>query len=567
MSTSVRSFDRITIAAPCDADWESMSGNNQVRFCEHCRLRVTNLSSMTRPQAMRLIAESRGRLCVRYVQRDGGDILAKEIPRKLHQLSRRMSRLAAGAFSATLTLGAAAAQSQSDNKRTLQPAQTQAVAAMTNDASIGGIVRDPNGALVPKASVTLTNAKTNTTFIYTTQDDGAYKFSLLEPGSYNLRVDAPGFSVIDKQDLEVSASANATVDVDLTIAIVTVAVEVTTSVIENQVVQGMVVIREPSDPLIKAAYKNDLDAVKEQIRLTADINKTDEGTDVSALAYAVGNHNREMVKLLLSAGASVNLTNREGATPLMYLDAEASAEMVRDLVAARADVNARDGSGNTVLMHVISAVPLAALQELIGAGARIDAKAENGNTLLMNAVHNDDPQVVKFLLSSGVDVNAKNEDEESAMTIAARHGKGENLKTLIEAGGTFDLKDEELNDLLGAAVDNPNATQAIKILLNAGANPDAKDQDGTSIVMLAAKSGRADAVKLLIDHGADLNAVDNDGWTALMRADNVETVRVLIDAGADMSVKNKAGKTALAVAIENDQDEIVKLLKSRGAPE
>jgi len=34
MSTSARSFDRITIAAPCDADWEAMTGNDRVRFCE-----------------------------------------------------------------------------------------------------------------------------------------------------------------------------------------------------------------------------------------------------------------------------------------------------------------------------------------------------------------------------------------------------------------------------------------------------------------------------------------------------------------------------------------------------
>ena len=37
-------------------DWDSMSGNDQVRHCEHCNLQVNNLSSMTRQQAMRLIA-------------------------------------------------------------------------------------------------------------------------------------------------------------------------------------------------------------------------------------------------------------------------------------------------------------------------------------------------------------------------------------------------------------------------------------------------------------------------------------------------------------------------------
>ena len=61
MPKSVRSFDRIKIPAPCDADWEAMSGNDQVRFCEHCNLRVTDLSSMTRQEATRLVARSEAR--------------------------------------------------------------------------------------------------------------------------------------------------------------------------------------------------------------------------------------------------------------------------------------------------------------------------------------------------------------------------------------------------------------------------------------------------------------------------------------------------------------------------
>src|ERR1043165_5223563 len=113
MPKSARSFDRITIPAPCDADWDSMRGNDQVRFCEHCNLHVTNLSSMTRREAMRLVAGSRGRLCIRYVQLGDGEILTRDLPKQLYRIGRRASRIAAGAFSATLSLTSAAAQTQS----------------------------------------------------------------------------------------------------------------------------------------------------------------------------------------------------------------------------------------------------------------------------------------------------------------------------------------------------------------------------------------------------------------------------------------------------------------------
>src|SRR5260370_2750025 len=110
-----RSFDRITIPAPCEADWDSMVGNDQVRFCEHCSLEVTDLSAMTRQAAMRLVARSQGRLCVRYIQRPDGGIFTRTLPEKLHRIGRRVSRIAAGAFTATLSLSSAAAQTATDS--------------------------------------------------------------------------------------------------------------------------------------------------------------------------------------------------------------------------------------------------------------------------------------------------------------------------------------------------------------------------------------------------------------------------------------------------------------------
>src|SRR5436305_13149589 len=101
MSDHVRSLDRITIPEPCNADWDAMIGNDQVRFCEHCNLHVTDLSSMTRQEGMRRVARSEGRLCVRYVERPGGGMLSKQLSAKLHPLTRRGSRIAAGALRAT----------------------------------------------------------------------------------------------------------------------------------------------------------------------------------------------------------------------------------------------------------------------------------------------------------------------------------------------------------------------------------------------------------------------------------------------------------------------------------
>ncbi len=100
-------LNNVTIPSPCNTDWNSMIGNDQVRFCGHCSLDVHNLSQMTRKQAERLVARSNGRLCVRYHHDAAGRPATLPTGRKLHHIGRRVSRLAAGAFTATLILGPA----------------------------------------------------------------------------------------------------------------------------------------------------------------------------------------------------------------------------------------------------------------------------------------------------------------------------------------------------------------------------------------------------------------------------------------------------------------------------
>src|SRR5256885_4569192 len=153
MPVSIRSFDRMIIPAPCPADWDSMIGNDEVRFCGHCNLHVTNLSNMTRQEAMRLVARSEGRLCVRFVKRDDGGVLSKRTLPKLHHIARRVSRMAAGAFTATLSLSSAAAQTDSRIPQTEQLVHTvrKETLALEAFAILSGTITDPYGAVIPGA--------------------------------------------------------------------------------------------------------------------------------------------------------------------------------------------------------------------------------------------------------------------------------------------------------------------------------------------------------------------------------------------------------------------------------
>jgi len=87
-------LDNVRVAAPCPANWDSMYGNDRVRFCGECQLNVYNLSEMSRADAERLIGQAEGRLCVRYYRRKDGSIISQNCPVGLRALKRRVSRIA-----------------------------------------------------------------------------------------------------------------------------------------------------------------------------------------------------------------------------------------------------------------------------------------------------------------------------------------------------------------------------------------------------------------------------------------------------------------------------------------
>lgn len=100
-STRRNLLQQIEIAAPCNASWDDMDGNEQMRFCNQCSLHVYNLSAMTAAAAEELILSREGKLCVRLYRRADGTVLTEDCPKGLEKLRRRM-KIMAGAVAAAL---------------------------------------------------------------------------------------------------------------------------------------------------------------------------------------------------------------------------------------------------------------------------------------------------------------------------------------------------------------------------------------------------------------------------------------------------------------------------------
>ena len=120
-------LDRVTVAAPCDAGWEKMVGDERVRFCAQCSLNVYNLSGMTKREAERLVVQAEGRLCIRFYRRADGTIMTKNCPVGLRALKVRAARVATATASAALSFFAGLLAAAGLRERPPAPATTSRV--------------------------------------------------------------------------------------------------------------------------------------------------------------------------------------------------------------------------------------------------------------------------------------------------------------------------------------------------------------------------------------------------------------------------------------------------------
>jgi ankyrin repeat protein len=106
----------------------------------------------------------------------------------------------------------------------------------------------------------------------------------------------------------------------------------------------------------------------------------------------------------------------------------------------------------------------------------------------------------------------------------------------------------------------------VRLLLNAGANPDMGNVHGFTPLMYGARYKNVDVCKLLLEHGANLDLQDVYGMTALMVATCVGSGAVagrLLKAGANTNIKDRNDMTALDIAHKLKQGKIAKIIRTR----
>ena len=280
----------------------------------------------------------------------------------------------------------------------------------------------------------------------------------------------------------------------------------------------------------------------------------------------------EQVTACLDTEVDLEARNYSGITPLhRAVKNTENLDVIKALLNAGADKEARDHNKMTPLHWATAYNNPVAIKALIKAGADLDVQDKDKQTPLHHTVKNtENLDVVKALIEAGADLDLRDKYEQTPLGDAVSFGHSAAIRILIEAGADRELANAKWTPLNWAVAYNENPV-TIKALLNAGANPKARDGYRNTPLHIAAKFNKnPDILKVLIDAGAAPMARDNDGNTPLHGAawynENPDVVKVLLDAGAAPMARNEYGYTPLhAAAGHNENPDVVKVLLDAGA--
>jgi ankyrin repeat protein len=226
----------------------------------------------------------------------------------------------------------------------------------------------------------------------------------------------------------------------------------------------------------------------------------------TALHWATYKVDHELVRALLEAGATADVTSRYGSTPLGEAVKLGDLALVRLLLDAGASPDSPNEDNQTALMLAsnIGLLPIAEL--LVERGADVNAiETFRGQTALMWAAAANHPDIVDLLLAHGADVSVR-----------AVH-----------------------DDWPRQMTSEPRAQF--------------RDTGGLTALLYATRSGCHRCAVAIVDAGADVNQPNPDGVTPLLNAlDNkdFDTAMYLMDHGADIHAWDQYGRTPIYVAID-----------------
>ncbi|KAJ3113861.1 hypothetical protein HK100_001866 [Physocladia obscura] len=260
-----------------------------------------------------------------------------------------------------------------------------------------------------------------------------------------------------------------------------------------------------------------------------------------------------IIYLLFEYGVCANQANKDGQTTLhLWVDsATVNSNEICGILDLGANVNARDKHGNYPLTLAASnKSEIQVLKMLVERGAEINVKNQQKKTALQLALAQNDIQKAEFLLHCGANIEIQDHKGYTALHYVIRVGNVEFLSKLLNHGSNFDAVSKSGENVFNLAF-KYNQLDILKLLM------DRRSESNTATLEFplhqAAKTrATLSFVKYFVSTGIDFNAKDADGWTPLMlaaKSQNIKLIFYLCKIGADTEILSKDKFTVLQYTV------------------
>lgn len=227
----------------------------------------------------------------------------------------------------------------------------------------------------------------------------------------------------------------------------------------------------------------------------------------TVLEWAVDREDEEGVRMLLAAGASANIVDDQGSTPLLVACELGNDAIIKQLLDAHADVKAMRWDGIGVSALCAGSASMETLKRIITLGAPLDVADPAGQTPLMFAAASARIDNVAFLLSQGAKVNAaSSRGGFTPLFFAVKTGSAPLVQMLLKAGANVNYVAPDGTRAIHLAM-YVNDTVMATLLIQQGAELNNWDELGKQPLDAAVANRDVDLVKLMLSKGADPNAL------------------------------------------------------------
>nr|XP_041573916.1 CARD- and ANK-domain containing inflammasome adapter protein-like [Taeniopygia guttata] len=284
----------------------------------------------------------------------------------------------------------------------------------------------------------------------------------------------------------------------------------------------------------------------------------------------------------------LNVLNPSSETLLHVAAAHGHLSIMAYLLSKGARTGVKDRKGRTALHRAAEKGHGGAVKLLLRGGASLHTLDKEGKTALHWAAENNHSHILKMLLKE----EARScRNQHNFLHMVALRDDSSLAKMLLEAGASTEGKDERGQTALSYAVSQGSENTA-KVLLEAGATVDSNtverafNSDHPSIFKIlleyskdlsadimelalfrAVQKNQHSVVAALIDRGTDINTHNKKHYTPLLLAcemGKVESAEVLMEKGANLGIRTPAADTALHLAVQAGAASIAGLLLSKG---